>query len=666
LTRSHSHRSVSAPPPPLQRCVGFVVSRRTHHLLLRGAIFTIALTSPRALFAEADSLHLHHLDSVVVSAERDDRCSTPSAGAIEIDTRSNGVADAASALTRVPGLSLQRYGGIGTVSTMSMRGSGAGMVRGELDGVPLNGPSHGTVDLGTIPASLLAGATVVPGTMRLDPDDAAGIVRFYHPPASGDGRVTACLDAGSFGEATASLDASGSLAGLRYAAGAARTVSSGEYPVSFNSETGTRANNDASIWTGFARVAAGNGAASAHDFVAWMSCASRGAPGALSTIPDRGAARLTDNTIAVAWDTRWDAMLPLRLSTTISGIYADERYLDPAFVTNGHSLDTRTIARTITATMRAVSLQEGPIAWAAVAREHVDQVSASGNYGVTRATSELLVAPEWRLSAAGAVFRAAAWHDAGATAESRWHRDASLTVGTHLPLASDWTLRADAMIGDHRPTLNDLYWNPGGNPDLLPEHTVGGGIGAHSERLFETVTVDIAGWIRATRDRIVWLPSTGSIWTAVNVDRVLSTGATIRATWMPFPSLLLSVSEDRSSNRRANARFAGDKAEGMELPFLPMEQTHVCAEWNTIGGVQLSLAIDRVSHRFTTSDNTQSLDGYTRADIGVQVPLHVGSASWMLRAACENLFDVRYAIVPGYPMPSRTLRAGLRVVVDTQ
>lgn|GEM_PF-2266718 len=84
------------------------------------------------------------------------------------------------------------------------------------------------------------------------------------------------------------------------------------------------------------------------------------------------------------------------------------------------------------------------------------------------------------------------------------------------------------------PGLNDLYWNPGGNPDLLPEQANSAELGySHTWAKDDQITreeykieaslfaMDINNWIQ-------WAPRNG-IWEAQNFKRVVNAGAELAA-----------------------------------------------------------------------------------------------------------------------------------------
>src|SRR5690606_22428207 len=110
--------------------------------------------------------------------------------------------------------------------------------------------------------------------------------------------------------------------------------------------------------------------------------------------------------------------------------------------------------------------------------------------------------------------------------------------GTFAPftpnLGMDWSfwkaesqsllLKTSLGKGYKVPTLNDRYWDPGGNPDLLPEESINGEVGLHwlKNGLFswdQSLTfyrMQVDNWI-------IWLPQ-GSVWSPENIRDVQNQG----------------------------------------------------------------------------------------------------------------------------------------------
>ena len=98
-------------------------------------------------------------------------------------------------------------------------------------------------------------------------------------------------------------------------------------------------------------------------------------------------------------------------------------------------------------------------------------------------------------------------------------------------IPGQWVLRANYSKKFRKPTFNDLFWRPGGNPDLNPEN--GYTIEAGSENTFHiseksVIETDISPYYTNVNDMIVWRP-TGAFWSPENYQEVRSAGVDLSA-----------------------------------------------------------------------------------------------------------------------------------------
>ncbi|MCX7651179.1 MAG: TonB-dependent receptor, partial [Flavobacteriales bacterium] len=75
------------------------------------------------------------------------------------------------------------------------------------------------------------------------------------------------------------------------------------------------------------------------------------------------------------------------------------------------------------------------------------------------------------------------------------------------------------------PTLNDLYWRPGGNPQLQPEHgfSAEGGLKLKTSWKAWRLLTEVTYFSRLIKNWIIWLPA-GAFWTPQNLMQVWSRG----------------------------------------------------------------------------------------------------------------------------------------------
>lgn len=86
------------------------------------------------------------------------------------------------------------------------------------------------------------------------------------------------------------------------------------------------------------------------------------------------------------------------------------------------------------------------------------------------------------------------------------------------------------------PSMNDLYWRPGGNPDVKPEdgYSYDAAIGYKNDLTsWMILNAEASGYLMHIDNWILWLPKDGNqwIWTPQNKRNVLSLGAEFTGKW---------------------------------------------------------------------------------------------------------------------------------------
>jgi len=247
------------------------------------------------------------------------------------------------------------------------------------------------------------------------------------------------------------------------------------------------------------------------------------------------------------------------------------------------------------------------------------------------------------------------------------------TTGGSYLLSRDGSsiIRANLSRNLKMPTLNDLFWNPGGNPVLDPEISTGAELGySYNAETTSGVhnSADITLHASAVKDLIQWVPGVYGYWTAENIRDVIVAGLEARLRRkVPVSRGTLTFGSNYSLTRSAVAAsgILNDKTVGKQLIYTPVH--HLSADITLIyaflnGG--LRLVAD--SRRFTTADNTEWLPPAFRmnADIGAALPLR--QASVKLELCADNILNADWESVRNYPMPLRTYRIKLILTAFSQ
>jgi len=226
----------------------------------------------------------------------------------------------------------------------------------------------------------------------------------------------------------------------------------------------------------------------------------------------------------------------------------------------------------------------------------------------------------------------------------------------------------------HKPTLNDLYWLPGGNPDLLPEdgYTADFSFSGQFENGIFSVKTETTGFISKIENWIIWQPSASGAyyWEADNVKEVLSRGVEFHynasAKWNTV-QLFSGGNYSFTQTTNQNAINSVDQSRGKQLIYIPKHKGNFYAA-ATFQKFTLKYDLEYIGKRYTTSNNQETLyervlNPYWLSKISVDKMIEVSPVRLNLKFAVENLFDEDYQSILWRPMPGRfySLTVGFNV-----
>ena len=205
------------------------------------------------------------------------------------------------------------------------------------------------------------------------------------------------------------------------------------------------------------------------------------------------------------------------------------------------------------------------------------------------------------------------------------------------------------------PSLNDLYWNPGGNKDLKPEkgQTVDGNL--IYERKFGHFSVEstLGAYYSEVQDWIQWVPSPWRYWMPENVATVVAYGSEVHLKMNYFINdWNFSVSGNFVYSHTTN------KEDGYQLIYIPLHHANANAEakWKTW---YLNYTMEFTGRRKTQLDTEEVLAGrlypYTLHHIAMGKQIR----KFVVELRVNNLTDVDYQAVLWRAMPGRSYEVSL-------
>lgn len=207
-----------------------------------------------------------------------------------------------------------------------------------------------------------------------------------------------------------------------------------------------------------------------------------------------------------------------------------------------------------------------------------------------------------------------------------------------------------------RPSWNDLFWSPGGNPNLDPE--LGWTANAQVRWKFDHAypMLEVSGWWTTIDDWIQWTPGVDGLWAAQNLNEVETRGLQFRTRWVKSfePYRLLQISMN-GSYTYTDARVNDEGS----LIYTPAHRA--------AGVIQLDHRFvgitwfqDYQSSRPYTTDG-EMLAAYATSGIMLRGEFEAGDYSIRISATVDNLFNTYYEPFLNRPMPGRAGTLGFRL-----
>ena len=212
------------------------------------------------------------------------------------------------------------------------------------------------------------------------------------------------------------------------------------------------------------------------------------------------------------------------------------------------------------------------------------------------------------------------------------------------------------------PTLNDLYFLPGGNPDLKRESgwSYDAGLSFSVGRSGIYSLSGSATWFESyIKDWIIWLPTTKGFFSPENIKDVHAFGVELKADldvalskqWQLGVNGTLSWTP---SINNGEPRTPADRSVGKQLPYVPILSSTVTGSLSWRKWTFLYKWC-YYSERYTMSSNDISLTGklppYFMSNISLEKILTFKWAELSLKGTINNLFNEEYLSVLSRPMP---------------
>ena len=565
--------------------------------------------------------------------------------------------DAGAALALQEGVFVNNYGGQEATKSVGIRGLGSEQTLVLLDDIPLNRSQTGSVDLGRYASDYFSGAEIYRGgfSTLFGAGAIGGVINLNG--GSGPGMIGMNLEKGAYGAEKLLTYVNFDLGSMKHSLKFRRNYSPNHYDFLLDDKTGVRQNSDFSK-SGF-QYRSGVTLSDRNEIgiTALWNRFANGSPSAV-TGSDQGSARLNEEDLLAGL--RWVHRYPE--STQIQSlIYVHRNWLeynDPMIIHSRHfNQDAGFKVNQKTRFNNRLQLYTG------VEGRH-EKVESSETGLHQRWQVALLAMFNWNIWQQESFLSSlslAAREEIFSYTSFQFLPRAGLEV-----VASSWRVYLSAGKNYRNPTLNEFFWQPGGNPDLNAESSLAYEVGGHYEPAFWSGTkLRVSLYQISVANMIRWAPESGGFWKPMNLDQVRSRGIELESSVVILNELLKGqLNYKYGLSIKTGSDAPNDKTVGNRLANIP--STELTTQiFIGPGSWQIGAELYFMSFRYTTIANIDDeyLPAATVVNVSGDYSLMVKPINMTIYGRLNNVFKSEYQYIKNYPVPVKEWVIGLKIAL---
>lgn len=604
---------------------------------------------------------------------------------------SNSVADA---MRYFSGVQIKDYGGVGGIKTVNVRSMGTNHMGVSYDGVQLGNAQNGQIDLGQFSLDNIESISLYNGqkSRLLQPakdfGNAADVyIRTRTPQFSGSKRynVRAQFRTGSSDLINPSAVVEYRLSEKVNASLSAEWVkSSGKYKFRYRKvtpsgqvaydTTATRENGDINA-TRLELNLHGNTSRGFWRAKAYNYHSERGIPGAIVNNVWRRGERIWDNNCFLqaamqqtvgAWSTLLNAKFSAYRTHYVNN---DDKLLevDNLYKQKELYFSWASLYDILPGWSASVSYD---FQWNTLASD-IHNFARPDRYTNLVAAATAYVHPRFKIqaSALGTFIND---HVKGREAPPDKHVFTPAIFASVKPLADvDLSVRAFYKKSFRMPTFNDLYYADMGNSMLSPERVAQYNLGLvyslGGKGLLKALTVSADAYYNRVKDKIIAYPKGLQFrWTMLNLGLVDIRGldAGMHLTLTPLRAFDVTLRGQYTFQRAIDITNPADSYYRHQIPYIPRHSATlgINLSWR---GWEANYAWVYVGERYNQQENISynySRPWYT-SDLSFSKDFSLGAVNMRGLIEVNNLFAQDYEVILNYPMPKRTYRFTITVII---
>lgn len=613
-----------------------------------------------SLLGQAEEMSSVSVDTINISASRLDRLS-PGHRRVQIDsTQVQAMAgqNLADLLALHSGVFVKSYGQ-GSLATTSLRGGGASHTAVVWNGFSLQSPMNGQLDLALIPVFFLDQVAVqYGGSAALYGSGAiGGTLHLNNRLTTGKGvEVNLHSHVGSFGEQMGGLDVQ--MGGKNWRS-RTRIFSHQAENDFFLPQKDDYQQHAAYSQSGFLQEGSIRISDRQHlDLWFWRQENHRELPPPLTGLVSFAEQKDQSTRIAATWRYVGDA---IHLQARSAYFESDLLFVDSMANIDADNRDQTMIqeveAEWFPHVQHRIHLgltHRFQQAWADGYEDIAPQQQGLAMFGAWHWTSENL---RW---------------ESALSLRQEWMRDQEIPLVPALSMRlrlNEWAqVRGQVGRTFRLPTFNDLYWSPGGNPNLVPERGWHQELGLHGQWRRENLGLasELTVFSQQINEWILWRPGP-NFWYPENLRNVWSRGLELESHLQGKHGQWHSNADVSYSYTKATIRKTTqprDLSLDKQLIYTPEHQASANLQLQRQSFL-ISYTHQLVGRRYTSTDNEFFLPAYDFATARVGYTYTFKQVNAQLTLAVNNIWNTSFQVIDNRAMPLRSYLLSLHLHVSS-
>ena len=218
------------------------------------------------------------------------------------------------------------------------------------------------------------------------------------------------------------------------------------------------------------------------------------------------------------------------------------------------------------------------------------------------------------------------------------------------------------------PTLNDQFWIPGGNIELMPEigHEIEWN---NSIDIIKGINFSISTFYGKTKDWIIWLPNSNSVWSPENIKEIKRYGLESRIVMEKDVGVVNFKGSFQYNFLNAvtqNSYIENDASIGNQLMYIPKNQGQFCLDVS-FRNFMIYYRQSLMGRVYISSDNYSYLPNYSPADFGLEwTSPFIEGKQIITGIKVMNIFNEDYHVISYRPMPGIHVLFNLKINLKQQ